>query len=154
MDNLAYSVSRVFDATVQDLWACWTDPVQLENWYSPTDLTVVPGSAVSQLVVGGLWAIAVDASSYGHIAYFYGTYSEIRPLEKIVHSLHYTQSLREFELKDMDSESHQIHITFEPDSDGVKVEFAQYGEMDPDQAKMAQAGMTSYFDNLERHLGL
>ena len=60
MDDFLYSVEREFDLPVDILWAAWTDPVALEAWYHPTDLTVVPGSVVSDPVEGGAWSVAVD----------------------------------------------------------------------------------------------
>lgn len=152
MQKLAYQVARTFAFPIERLWDCWSDANELENWYSPVELNVVAGSVTSELRIGGLWKVAVDASAYGHIAYFFGSYLEIETNSKLVHTLHYTQSESEFQLANLTTESHLIEITFEQMPAGVLIKFSQFGEMDPGQAQMAQAGMESYFDNLEKYL--
>ncbi|MFM8774641.1 MAG: SRPBCC domain-containing protein [Actinomycetota bacterium] len=79
MANLAYSVERTYPVEPRALWRAWTDVSALEQWCAPTELSVVPGSVVSDPVEGGRWAVAVDATAYGHIAYFWGRYTTTRP---------------------------------------------------------------------------
>jgi uncharacterized protein YndB with AHSA1/START domain len=67
-----YFVERKFESPVHDLWHAWTSSEALEHWYCPVFLKVVPGSATSETVVGGTWAIAVDVSENGFNAYFWG----------------------------------------------------------------------------------
>jgi uncharacterized protein YndB with AHSA1/START domain len=90
-DSELYFVEREFDVSINELWSAWTDASALEKWYSPTDLTVVPGTAVSENFVGGRWAIAVDVSPHGFNAYFWGRYSEVEVNKKLVHTLCYSQ---------------------------------------------------------------
>ncbi|MFM9135398.1 MAG: NUDIX domain-containing protein [bacterium] len=151
-EGLAYSVERTFDAPVEIMWSAWADPRELQEWYAPTDLSVVPGSVVSEAEVGGRWAVAVDASSYGHIAYFWGRYTEVEPSRRLVHTLSYSQEESDFLARDDDADHHLIVIDMEPRAGGSWVRFAQYGEMPAEQAAMAQAGMESYFDSLAAHL--
>ncbi len=152
MADLAYSVERVYPIEVERMWRAWTDASELEQWYAPTDLHVVPGSVVSEAVEGGRWAVAVDASAYGHIAYFWGRFTEVVPQSRLVHGLAYAQEEVDFLARDDDAPHHDIVIDMEPRDGGTWVRFAQYGEMPADQAAMAQAGMESYFDSLAAHL--
>lgn len=151
-DGLAYSVERTFDAPIESMWSAWADPRELQEWYAPTDLSVVPGSVVSEAVVGGRWAVAVDASSYGHIAYFWGRYTEVAEARRLVHTLSYSQEESDFVARDDAAEHHLVVIDMEPRAGGSWVRFAQYGEMPTEQAAMAQAGMESYLDSLAAHL--
>ena len=48
MEAPLYTVEREFAAPVERLWRAWTDAADLERWYSPVDLSVVPGSVVSR----------------------------------------------------------------------------------------------------------
>lgn len=153
MTDLAYSVERVFPVDSDRMWHAWTDAGELEQWYAPTELSVVPGSVVSEAMEGGRWAVAVDASSYGHIAYFWGRYTEVAPMAKLVHGLAYSQDEADFIARDDDAPHHDIVIDMEARDGGTWVRFAQYGDMPADQAAMAQAGMESYFDSLALHLG-
>ena len=151
--DLAYSVERAFPVDVDRMWRAWTDADALEQWYAPTELSVVPGSIVSEAVEGGRWAVAVDASAYGHIAYFWGRYTEVVPGARLVHGLSYSQDEADFLARDDDAPRHDIVIDMEPRDGGTWVRFAQYGDMPAEQAAMAQAGMESYFDSLALHLG-
>ena len=153
MTDLAYSVERAFPVDGDRMWQAWTDASELEQWYAPTELSVVPGSVVSEAVEGGRWAVAVDASAYGHIAYFWGRYTEVVPGARLVHGLSYSQDEADFLARDDDAPRHDIVIDMEPRDGGTWVRFAQYGEMPAEQAAMAQAGMESYFDSLALHLG-
>ncbi len=147
---LAYHVERTYPVGVDRMCRAWTEASELERWYAPTDLSVVPGSVVSEAVIGGRWAIAVDASAYGHIAYFWGRYDDVSPGSRLIHALSYSQD--DFIAHDDDAPYHDIVIDMDSRDGGTWVRFAQYGDMPADQAAMAQAGMESYFDSLGAHL--
>lgn len=152
-DNFLYSVERTYPVDLEELWQAWVEEAALEAWYCPTDLAVVPGSVTNEVCVGGMWAVAVDVSKYDMPnAYFYGRYTEIEPLRRMVHNLHYTQDAAEAAARDESTEHHVIVIDFESRTDGAWCRFAQYGELPEGQAEQAQAGMTSYFENLARFL--
>jgi uncharacterized protein YndB with AHSA1/START domain len=152
MSDLLYFVEREYPVGLQQLWNAWADPAALEVWYSPTDLKVVPGSVVSEVKQDGLWTVAVDVSQYGFNAYFFGRYTEVEPLRKLTHTLHYTQSAEEFNLRDETTEHHVIEIDFEARGENSWVRFSQFGEMPAEEALQAKAGMESYFDNLGKYL--
>ena len=48
MSNFLYAVEREYPVSVDTMWLAWTDAVALESWYSPTTLSVVPGTVVSE----------------------------------------------------------------------------------------------------------
>jgi uncharacterized protein YndB with AHSA1/START domain len=148
-----YFVERTYQFPVERLWAAWTNSAELEKWYCPVFLNVVPGSATSEAVVGGTWAIAVDVSENGFNAYFWGKYSEVEANQKLVHDLNYSQDELEFALREPRADAHRIEIDFTPTDGGTTVRFSQFGEMDPEQAEASREGMESYFDNLEVFLG-
>lgn len=147
-----YFVERKFSYPVPRLWRAWTNAQELEGWYCPTYLNVIPGTAKSEPVSGGRWAIAVDVSANGFNAYFWGTYSEVVANQKLVHELNYSQDELEFALQPPQPGAHRIEIDFSEHEDGSLVRFSQFGEMDPEQAEASREGMESYFDNLEEHL--
>ena len=148
-----YSVEREYPVSLERLWRAWIDADALQDWYCPTNLVNVPGSVVSEAVVGGWWTVGVDASAYGHIAYFYGKYTEVTPRSLLVHTMHYTQDAEAFAERDLDTPSAIIRIDLESRGDGAWARFAHYGELPAEQIPLARAGMESYFDNLGRHLG-
>ena len=58
-----YFVEREFNGDIETLWNAWTNAKELEAWYSPTMLSVVPGSVTSEVFIGGRWAVAVDVQT-------------------------------------------------------------------------------------------
>ena len=147
-----YFVERTFQFPVDRLWSAWTQSAELEKWYCPVFLKVIPGSATSEPVVGGRWAIAVDVSENGFNAYFWGTYSEVNLHQKLVHDLNYSQDELEFALREPSAEAHRIEIDFSNTDAGTVVRFSQFGEMEQEQAEASREGMESYFDNLKSYL--
>ena len=147
-----YFVERTFKFSVERLWSAWTQSAELEKWYCPIFLKVIPGSATSEAVVGGRWAIAVDVSENGFNAYFWGTYSEVNLHQKLVHDLNYSQDELEFALREPAAEAHRIEIDFSNTDAGTVVRFSQFGEMEQEQAEASREGMESYFDNLNSYL--
>ena len=152
MDDFLYAVEREFDLPVDILWAAWTDPVALEAWYHPTDLSVVPGSVVSDPVEGGAWAVAVDVPAEGMVAYFWGRYTAVAPNARLDHTLAYSQSAEEFAERDDDAPHHVVRIEFENRGFRSWVKFSQFGDLPESEALRAQAGMESYFDSLAAYL--
>lgn len=150
--NELYFVEREFDVSIDTLWSAWTSVASLEQWYSPTDLSVVPGSVVSENQVGGRWAVGVDVSAHGFNAYFWGRYSEVLPNKKLVHTLCYSQDEKEFLERDDNAPAHTIVVDFEERDGRSWCKFTQFGEMPAEQVEMTRQGTTSYFDNLEKFL--
>ena len=149
-----YFVERKFQYPIDKLWHAWTAAEALEKWYSPVFLSVIPGSATSQAIVGGTWAIAVDVSENGFNAYFWGSYSKVEINRKLVHDLNYSQDELEFAVREPRLDAHRIEIDFTPTESGTIVRFSQFGKMPEDQAEASREGMESYFDNLEIYLGI
>ena len=150
--DFLYSVDREYAHPIERVWHAWTDAAELEAWYHPTILSVVPGSVTSDARPGGTWAVAVDVPMNDFVAYFFGTYSVIDQHKRIEHSMSYTQSREEFDLRPADAESHQIVIEFEDRDGKTWVKFNQFGYLPPEQVQATIDGMTSYFDSLEQYL--
>ena len=147
-----YTVEREFPVSIDRLWRAWTDAQELEAWYRPVVLDVVPGSAVSDATPGGHWKIAVDVPDNGFVAYFWGRYLEVVPNVRLTHSMHYSQDEAEFVLADESGPAHRIELDFADREGGSWVRFSQFGEMPAEQVEATQMGTTSYFDSLQMHL--
>lgn len=148
-----YTVEREFAVPVERLWRAWTDPADLEQWYRPVDLSVVPGSVVSDARVGGEWAVGVDVPAHGFVAWFHGRYTEVAAPHRLAHTLHYTQDRAEFDARDESGGHHLVSVDLEERAGGSWARWSQFGEMDADQVAATKAGMESYFDSLEAYLG-
>jgi uncharacterized protein YndB with AHSA1/START domain len=150
MPRELYSVEREFAVSVERLWRAWTDATELEQWYSPVALEVLPGSVTSEPHTGGAWAVAVDVPMNDMVAYFFGRYLMFDPFERIEHTLHYTQDAGEFAARDEMTKSHLIVLEFESRGPEMSwVRFSQVGDMPDEQIDITRSGTESYFDNLE-----
>lgn len=147
-----YFVEREFSYPIERLWRAWTSGDELENWYCPIYLNVIPGSVISEPVVDGSWAVAVDVFANGFNAYFWGIYKEVEQHRRLVHDLCYSQDELEFALREPQSAAHRVEIDFEDLGESCLVKFSQFGEMDVEQVEASKEGMESYFDNLETFL--
>ena len=152
MSDFLYAVEREFDLPVDMLWASWTDPIALEEWYHGTEHRVLPGTMQSDAVEGGIWTVAIDVPEDDFVAYFYGRYTKVVENLRLEHTLAYTESAEEFAARDESAPHHRIVIEFEARAFRSWVKFSQYGELPEDQAVQAQAGMESYFDSLAAYL--
>lgn len=151
--NFLYSVEREYSQSMDRLWEAWTDAAQLEAWYHPTELKNVTGSSVSEPVVGGAWAIAVDVPEYGFQSCFWGQYTAVEQGKLLEHTMFYSQDAAEFAAKDLSGEFAKIVVDFEERPGGTWVRFTQYGELPEEHIPLAKAGMTSYFQSLADYLG-
>ena len=147
-----YFVEREYPVSIDRLWRAWTTASELEEWYHPTVLSVVPGSATSEPQVGGRWAIAVDVPMNDLVAYFWGRYSVVEEHRRLEHSLSYSQDELEFAVRDDNAPAHQIVIDFAETDGGARVRFTQFGDMPDEQIEATRMGMSSYFDSLENFL--
>lgn len=150
--NFLYSVEREYTQSMDRIWEAWIDAQQLEDWYHPTELKNVPGSSVSEPVVGGAWAIAVDVPEYGFQSCFWGQYTAVEEGKLLEHTMFYSQDPAEFAAKDLSGEFAKIVVDFEERPSGTWVRFTQYGELPEEHIPMAKAGMESYFQSLADYL--
>lgn len=154
MSEFLYSVEREYPVSLDVLWDAWVSAEKLEQWYCGTEFATVPQSVVSDAVVGGWWTIGIDVVQFDFVAYFYGTYTEVAPQSRLVHTMSYTQDADEFAARDLSAPHHTVTVDFEPRGDNAWVRFSQFGDLPEGEAPRAQAGMESYFDHLGKFLGL
>jgi uncharacterized protein YndB with AHSA1/START domain len=102
-------VERVFDAPRDRVFAVYTDPELIPDWWGPHDTTAV----VDEMDVrpGGSWRFVVHDSD-GRVNAFRGTYREITPPERIVQT---------FEWEGMPGHVSVETATFEDLGDRTKV---------------------------------
>lgn len=151
-DRELYFVEREFAAPVERMWRAWTTASELEEWYRPTVLTVLPGSVVSEAEAGGRWAVAVDVPMNDMVAYFWGRYADVIENRRLEHSMSYSQDELEFIARDDDAPAHRVVVGFTPTDRGTVVRYSQFGQMPDEQIEATRMGMTSYFNSLEAFL--
>src|ERR1700736_2204123 len=102
-------VERVFDAPRDQVFAAFTDPELIPEWWGPRDMTTV----VDQMDVrpGGSWRFILGNADGGEAA-MRGTYREVTPPERIVQT---------FEWEGMPGHVSVDTVTFEDLGDRTKV---------------------------------
>lgn len=153
MTSPLLTVERAYNVPLERLWHAWTDASELEEWYSPAVLFVVPGTAVSELHEGGQWKIAVDVPENGFVAYFWGRYTAVEAPLFLEHTLHYSQNKADFDAAVESADHHRIVLDFAERDGGSWVRLTQYGELPEEQIEATRLGTESYFDSLELYIG-
>lgn len=103
MSGATLVLSRRLPATVSELYRAWTDPQVMSQWYAPGDMRVAEIDC--NAVVGGNFRVVMEAPD-GERHITTGTYTEIVPERKLVHSWQWegsdsrTQVTVEFEAVD------------------------------------------------------
>ncbi|KPB01083.1 SRPBCC family protein [Ahrensia marina] len=84
-------ITRVLDASIEDVWSMWTDPELFKKWYGPKGMTVPV--ADMDLVVGGTRKVCMEMVTPDRTMsmWFIGVYKEIEKPSRLV----YTESMCE-----------------------------------------------------------
>ena len=153
MSGALLSVEREYPVSLERLWSAWTVASELEEWYAPVVLFVVPGTVTSDARVDGAWKVAIDVPDNGFVAYFWGRYTAVEAPTFFEHTLFYSQDRAEFDAADETGPSHRLVLDFAETETGSWVRLSQYGEMpDADQVEATRLGTESYFDSLGLYL--
>ncbi|WP_129113718.1 SRPBCC domain-containing protein [Halegenticoccus tardaugens] len=139
------TVSRVIEAPPDRVYNAFLDPDDLATWLPPTGFSAEVHKLEPE--EGGSFRITFMAESdelepYSHS--FGGTYLELKPGEKIVHT-------DEFETDDPGMAGEMtVTITFEEVADGTELTVVQEGIPENIPVDDAEAGWTDSLENLTR----
>jgi uncharacterized protein YndB with AHSA1/START domain len=122
-------IERVFDAPRDRVFAVYTDPALIPEWWGPRGTTAV----VDQMDVrpGGSWRFVIRNSDGSETA-FRGTYREVTPPERIVQT---------FEWEGMPGHVSVETATFEDLGDRTKVTTKSLFDTTEDRDGMLESGM-------------
>src|SRR5437870_1266248 len=85
--TLEATISRTFDATPEQLWACITEPRHFAAWFGTPPFTTPVSTVTMDVRPGGAFAATMVHETDGVELPFRGTYVEVVPGEKIVQVL-------------------------------------------------------------------
>ena len=81
--NTRLVIKRSFQAPVDKVYKAWTTPTLMQEWFAPGDMTVP--SLEADVREGGSYRITMlEASGEKHTTY--GTYKEVVPGKRLVHT--------------------------------------------------------------------
>lgn len=144
-DQLAFTMSRVFDASRERLWQIYTDPNLIPSWWGPRYLTTTVDRY--EFRVGGVWRF-VQRDAEGNVHSFTGVFQEIKPSERLVYS---------FEYEPMAGHISTDHITLEELGAGktrliARTTFSSLEDLEGMLQSGMEAGATDTWDRLEELL--
>lgn len=134
------SITRTFDAPLEDVFEAWTSPALFGRWFG-TESNVVKDVSMD-VQVGGDWSarmILGDGTEIG----WHGSYIEVESPYRLVLSLS-DRSGDQFE---------RVSVDLKEVEGGTEMTFAQSGgNMPPENYARAEEGWGSFFDDLARGL--
>lgn len=129
-EELAFTMSRVFDAPRELVWKVCSDPELIPKWWGPRYLTTTVDKM--ELKVGGVWRY-IQKDAEGNEYAFNGVYKELLPPERMVYT---------FEFEPMAGHVSTDKITLEELPDGkTKITTRTTFETIEDLEGMLQSGM-------------
>ncbi|HSK48182.1 MAG TPA: SRPBCC domain-containing protein [Coriobacteriia bacterium] len=139
------TLTRVFTATRQAVWAAWTTPKGFAGWFGTPPYTT-PASRVSMDVhADGEWRATQVSEIDGAELPFMGHYREVIEPERLV-----------FTFEDPDNpDDPNIEIAtviLRGDGGVTEMTFNQRGHLPEEQYGMLEKGYTLFFDRLEEYL--
>ncbi len=141
-----FTVSRVFDATPEQVWQAWTTPEQFATWFG-TEAIEVPLDTVTMDVRPGGDLRATMILPDGTRLEWNGRYREVEPPARLVYVLSDDPD------DDIDA-GEPVETLFAPVDGGTRVTIFQprYGFSD-EQIEATIAGYSGFYDSLGRVLG-
>ncbi|MBX3363315.1 MAG: SRPBCC domain-containing protein [Phycisphaeraceae bacterium] len=133
-------VTRVIAAPRELVWLAWTDPLQTAKWFCPRECAVTEYHADVRL--GGGYRVEMVCNGSSHRAF--GTYLEIRPVERLV----FTHQWHE-----PDAPETVVEVEFTEVSGCTRITLRQSGLGSDSSAKGHESGWASAIEHLAASLG-
>ncbi len=141
--------TRILNASVQDVWAAWTRPDLMKQWFCPLGMTAADVEADVQ--VGGAFRIVMDPEGtdiqrppgVGELLIAHGTYQLILPPQKLVFS--WAWEGRE--------EVSRVSISMRQIGEKTELTLVHDGLASEDCRTFHENGWIPTLENLAQHLG-
>ncbi len=134
-------LKRRLAASPEDVYAAWTDPAKLKQWFRPGSGPVLPGTALD-VREGGYYTIAVGGED-GEEHRVSGMYREVVPGRKLVFTW----------ISDCAPESESlVTVLIRPDGDGSILTLIHEQFSDEAARDRHEHGWTGCLDKLELYL--
>ena len=135
-------VRRTFPATPEQLFAAWTDPALLAQWWGPPGTKI--NSVEVDLRVGGSYRIGL-AHADDRVFFVRGIYEEIQPPQKLVFTWRW-------ERPDMDIGESRVTLEFQKKGQSTEI-LLTHAQLPDEAARSAhKEGWIGILDNLNKVL--
>ena len=139
----SFSITRVFDAPRELVFAAWTEPAQFARWFGAD--SEVPLETVSLDVrPGGAWSAIMHVDPATRLP-FHGEYREVVPPERLVLTLK-----NPFDPSDPLVEL--VTVVFKDLGGKTEMTFVQEGNLGAEEYIKTKAGWSLFFDRLAEGL--
>jgi uncharacterized protein YndB with AHSA1/START domain len=135
-------MSRVFDASRDDVFRAWTDPAELASWWGPGEFTCPEANV--DLRPGGNYRLVMRPPE-GDAMVLIGTYREVQPPERLVYTWKWESGWP-------DPTELVVKVEFRDLGEKTEVVLKQEGMTSEDGVGMQRWGWDGGLDKLERHL--
>ncbi len=140
----SFTITRVFDAPRELVFAAWTDPAQFAHWFGAE--SDVPLETVSLDVrPGGAWSAIMHVDPAPTTLHFHGEYREVVPPERLVLTLK-----NPFEPNDPLVEV--VTVVFKDLGGKTEMTFVQEGNLGAEEYIKTKEGWSLFFDRLAEGL--
>jgi uncharacterized protein YndB with AHSA1/START domain len=138
------SITRVFQAPRERVWAEWTTPEAFADWFGGTEAEIPLDTVEMDVREGGTWKATMFAGAERREINWIGEYIEVREPERLVKTV--------TDLPD-DPERGLITVVLTDLGDGrTEMLMEQRGDMPPEQFEAAAKGWGGFLDRMEARL--
>jgi uncharacterized protein YndB with AHSA1/START domain len=139
-----FTIVRTFDATPEEVWAAWTDPDQVAQWWHPYNTSTPRESVEIDARIDGHYTYTMVNDETGQSVVTGGVYREVVPFERLV-----------FTWGEPDADPHDtpvVTITLEAIGDGTRMTFDLRGVSGAPGDGYFHDGWTETLDTLGMHI--
>lgn len=142
-ETLSLELCRTFAAPRERVFAAWTDPAQLAQWFCPPEAETF--KAEVDLRVGGRYTIGMKNRETGAEHITNGTYKEVSPPEKLVFTWLW-------EGQDPETHTTLVTLTFRDLGDTTELVLKHEGFPDQNMCGQHNQGWVGCLDSLDRFI--
>ena len=141
---LGISLTRVFEAPRERLWAEWTEPEAFADWFGGPECEVPLSSVTMDVRPGGAWKLTMFAPPDRREINWWGEYREVDEPERLVFTISDQPAKDLWEL---------VIVVLTDLGDGrTEMHFEQRGRMAPEEYERAKTGWGGFFDRMAERL--
>ena len=144
-DEPGISITRVFDAPRERVWAEWTEPERFADWYGGPQAEIPVSTVTMDVRPGGAWRATMFFGPDRREINWEGEYVEVVEPERLVFTVTDMPGVPTTEL---------VIVVLNDLGDGrtEMVMEQRGGNLTPDQYRAAGQGWGGFFDAMERQL--
>jgi uncharacterized protein YndB with AHSA1/START domain len=138
------TITRVFDASREDVWREWTEPAAFADWYGGADAEVPPETVSMDVRPGGRWRLTMFAGPGRREIRWKGEYREVEAPERLVFTVTDQPGEDAYEL---------VTVVLADLGDGrTEMTFTQGDSLPPEVYERAGQGWGVFFDRMAQRL--